>query len=64
MVLLPTSHCISLGGNMYCTFADSGNPKKDLGHILDFVTRLKYLKVMLDQHETCASNQTMLHAFL
>ena len=27
--------------------SDSGDARKDLGHVLDFITRLKYLKVCI-----------------
>lgn len=33
-----------------CSFTDSGDVKKDLGHILDFITRAKHLKVIVLLH--------------
>ncbi|ESO83609.1 hypothetical protein LOTGIDRAFT_222459 [Lottia gigantea] len=38
---------------------DSGDVKKDLGHILDFITRLKYLKVYGGNEDVGSSNINM-----
>lgn len=38
-------------------FADSGDVKKDLGHILDFITRAKHLQVFTDSFHYQLTNE-------